>query len=167
MREHAYVLIILIVGYVLKLDRSEIQVLEGMNKPKTSAIQKPSREDVEALGNILSSFIVDVPDKFGWWYRILTPNKGIDSVVKKLFPHFGTLFGMPEHTMSELLCIIGTVKKRAAGYYANVDMWTEFKSHNHFTNRNIEIAMCKFQNSSFYFIKVGHVDKGPVALCNE
>ena len=65
MREYACVLIILIVGYVLKLDQSKIQVLEGMNKLKTSAIQKPSREDAEVLGNILSSFIADVPNKFG------------------------------------------------------------------------------------------------------
>ena len=74
---------------------------------------------------------------------------------------------MLEHIISELLRIIGTVKKRAADYYTNVDMWTEFKFHYHFTNRNIEIAMCKFENSSFYFIKVGHIDKGPIVLYNE
>ena len=73
---------------------------------------------------------------------------------------------MPEYIISELLCIIGTVKKRVAGYYTNVDMRTEFKSHYYFTNRKIEIAICKFENSSFYFIKVGHVDKGPVVLYN-
>ena len=78
-------------------------MLKGMNESNTSAIQEPSKEDVETLVNMLSSFLIKTPDKFGWWCRIPTPSKGIDSVVEKLFPHLGTLFGMPDHATCKLL----------------------------------------------------------------
>ena len=99
--------------------------------------------------------------------QVSAPSKGIDYVVEKLFPHLGKLFGMPDHVACELSCTIGTIKNRATGHFASVDTWTEFKSHDHFTDSNVEIAMCKFENSSFHFTKIGHVDKGPAGLHKE
>ena len=57
--------ITVVIVHTLKLDYSKIIILKGRNESNTSVIQKLLKEDTEILGNILSSFIIDTPNKFG------------------------------------------------------------------------------------------------------
>ena len=68
-----------------------------------------------------------------------------------LFPHFGTLLGLPDYVVTELPCEMKTVKKGKSGYYANGDLWSTFKSNDHFSNRDVEITTCQLDNDHLCF----------------
>ena len=117
--------------------------------------------------NIVAAFITNTPSEKGWWYRVPTHSRGSTFEVDELFPHLGTLIGLPDYVVSELLFNIGTLKKSTKGHHAKLDFWANFKSNHRFTNSNIEVARCYFEDAKLWCIKIGSVSKGPAVLHNE
>lgn len=85
----------------------------------------------------------------------------------ELFPRLRTLLGLPDCIASELLRIVGTAKKRKTGHAANADARSAFKSRNHFTNANAEIASHEIGDESARLMKIAHATKGPAASHRE
>ena len=164
MREHQHILYFLAFICASKLRRSENAIGKVMIKSNPSPPKFASTDINNALTNMLAAFIIKTPAKVGWWHRIPTQTKGTTFDVDKLFPHLGTLFGLPDYIMSELLCEIGAVRKRTTACTTNADMWSYFKANHQFTNSNVELACCKFENTSIWFMKIGLINKGPAAL---
>ena len=160
MREYQHVLYFLAFICASKLRPSENAIGKVMIKSNPSPPKFASTDINNALTNMLAAFIIKIPAKVGWWCRIPAQTMGTTFDVDKLFPHLGTLFGLPDYIMSELLCKIGTVRKRTTGYSTNADMWSDFKANHQFTNSNIELACCKFENTSIWFMKIGLINKG-------
>ena len=95
---------------------------------------------------------------------IPTHRKGRIFKLDTLFPHFGTVLGLPDYATSELLCEMQVMKKGKRGYYTNADLWSNFKSNNHFSNTSIEIVTRSFEGTHLWFLKIGTVSLGPAAL---
>ena len=79
--------------------------------------------------------------------------KGTVFPADALFLHFGTLLGLLDCVVTELLCEMKTVKKGERGYCANVDRWSKFKFHNHFSSTDIEITTCQLDHDHLWFLK--------------
>ena len=79
----------------------------SLNKPNKSNEQSQNRK-------IIANFLDEVPDTLEWWYRIPKllqewSNTQIKFIKKcdKVLPHFGSIFGISEDTMTLIFEAMG------------------------------------------------------------
>ena len=87
-----------------KVDRTRANEGNAMSILDAKAINFSAAERRDALTNVVASFIVKIPPKSGWWHAIPTHRKRSIFKSDALFPHFGTVLGLPDHVTSESLC---------------------------------------------------------------
>ena len=58
----------------------------------------------DEFNSALSEFIEGIPQEKGWWHAVpTTESMQHKSTVNDLFPHAGTLLGVPEHIVAHIL----------------------------------------------------------------
>ena len=155
------------INFQSKLGGTHTMIDKEMSKQRVDSPRFSSVKCNDLLKKILSAFISSAPDVSVWQHRISMHPKGIAFPRHKSFPHFGTLLGPPDFTMTELFVLIKKIERRKYGNQKNADMRSYFKSNHHFSNNNVDTTRSKLYENHLSFIKIGDMRKGPAIACHE
>ena len=74
---------------------------KNMSKAHVDSATFSPVTNIDLLTNILVTFISETPAESGWWHRMPTHEKGSVFPSDTLFPHIGTLLGLPDFIVCE------------------------------------------------------------------
>ena len=117
--------------------------------------------------SVLTKFIEGVPKEKGWWYTVpTTESMQHKSTINDLFPHIGTLLGIPEYIVAYILFKIGVMKirKDKVGVTTSPMMWNDFMRGNLLTINEMEITQVRIMKVRYTLMKIGAISESPNVL---
>ena len=120
--------------------------------------------------NVLASFIKEIPENKGWWYRLpsktpLTKN-GQPLPSDAILPHLGTPFGLTEVAMWVILFEIGFFRQKGDHYCIDNNGLEDFK-HEFKVSDYIESSPSKIDGTRVHFIRMGFPNDKPTGIWND
>jgi hypothetical protein len=120
--------------------------------------------------NVLASFIEEIPDNKGWWYRLPSktpPTKNGQPLPSDvILPHLGTPFGLTEVAMWVILFEIGFFRQKGDHYCIDnnglEDFRNEFKVSDY-----IESSPSKIDGKRLHFVRMGFPNAKPTGIWND
>ena len=121
------------------------------------------KKDYTDEQEVLASFVTQVVEKHGWWFRLpkWNPNVTMDKEIAQdiIMPHFGQLFGLTEEASAYVLVEMGLMKqqKNRSITYNRVG-WESF-SGQFILDDVVETKNVSFDGKQYWYVRIGLVDK--------